>query len=356
MFPGPGVVGDAVPAPAAPAKLSRRLLPGPAPLHAVRVPQGDAPSLRSVTLPAWPLPAFRSAAWSVVPPLRPVTGPPLPLSHVQASSPVAPGLSCRLLRKATGPPSPPLPDSAPGWTPGLARSALGRAAHARHAGRVPALPPPAGGAVGGRPGWTPGRSAAVLRWSPASLAPNILPPPLLPPSAVWPSSRPASGVTLFAGLSFSRSSSSRLRPSSPLSGCRRASPRHVAAVGRRLPAAPAATCPAKLSAKQEAASGPPILRIPIRARARRGEERLRRPTAPPLFPPSRSGLRPSPSDPAKPSPRSPLRGQRGCPACPHLPTLGNHAAHGFQSLEDSRGCLPNLGRPLTRTVQASEGH
>lgn len=35
--------------------------PGPAPLHAVRVQQGDAPSLRSVTLPAWPLPAFRSA-------------------------------------------------------------------------------------------------------------------------------------------------------------------------------------------------------------------------------------------------------------------------------------------------------
>jgi len=61
MCPGPGVVGNAVPAPAAPAKLSRRLLPGPAPLHAVRVQQGDAPSLRSVTLPAWPLPAFRSA-------------------------------------------------------------------------------------------------------------------------------------------------------------------------------------------------------------------------------------------------------------------------------------------------------
>lgn len=60
-FPGPGVVGIALPAPAAPAKLSRRLLPGPAPLHAVRVQQGDVPSLRSVTLPAWPLPAFRSA-------------------------------------------------------------------------------------------------------------------------------------------------------------------------------------------------------------------------------------------------------------------------------------------------------
>ena len=110
---GPGVVGD--------------VLPGPAPLHAVRVQQGDAPSLRSVTLPAWPLPAFRSAAWSVVPPLRAGDGPPLSSSRVQASSPVAPGLSCRLLRKPTGTPSPPLPDSAPGWTPGLARTALGRA-------------------------------------------------------------------------------------------------------------------------------------------------------------------------------------------------------------------------------------
>ncbi len=41
MFPGSAMVGDAVPAPAAPAKLSRRLLPGPAPLHAVRVRQGS---------------------------------------------------------------------------------------------------------------------------------------------------------------------------------------------------------------------------------------------------------------------------------------------------------------------------
>lgn len=50
----------------------------------------------------WPLPAFRSAAWSVVPPLRPVTGPPLPLSRVQASFPVlrmaSHRLSCRLRR------------------------------------------------------------------------------------------------------------------------------------------------------------------------------------------------------------------------------------------------------------------
>jgi hypothetical protein len=42
------------------------VLRGTAPLHAVRVRQGDAPSLRSVTLPAGPLPAFRSATWSVV--------------------------------------------------------------------------------------------------------------------------------------------------------------------------------------------------------------------------------------------------------------------------------------------------
>ena len=51
-IPGPGVVGV--------------VLRGTAPLHAVRVRQGDAPSLRSVTLPAGPLPAFRSAAWLVV--------------------------------------------------------------------------------------------------------------------------------------------------------------------------------------------------------------------------------------------------------------------------------------------------
>jgi hypothetical protein len=54
-------------------------------------------------------------------------------------------------------------------------------------------------------------------------------------------------------------------------------------------------------------------------------------------------------------PRRPLRGQRDWAACPHPPMLGNHASHGFQSLEHSGGCLPNLGRPLTRTVQASEG-
>ena len=78
VIPGRGVVGD--------------VLPGPAPLHAVRVQQGDAPSLRSVTLPAWPLPAFRSAAWSVVPPLRAEDGPSLRCSRVQASSPLATGL------------------------------------------------------------------------------------------------------------------------------------------------------------------------------------------------------------------------------------------------------------------------
>ena len=70
------------------------------------------------------LPAFRSAAWSVVPPLRAVTGPPLPSSHVQAFSPLATGLLMPRARgRARGMPSPPLApsDSAPGWTPGLAR-------------------------------------------------------------------------------------------------------------------------------------------------------------------------------------------------------------------------------------------
>ena len=57
MFRDPAVVGDAVPAPAAPAKLSRRLLPGPAPLHAVRVRQGScrrrrhAPCLAAPVVP-----------------------------------------------------------------------------------------------------------------------------------------------------------------------------------------------------------------------------------------------------------------------------------------------------------------
>lgn len=77
-------------------------------------------------------------------------------------------------------------------------------------------------------------------------------------------------------------------------------------------------------------------------------------TAPTVFAQHhRSGQRPSRSDPDKPSSRRPLRGQRDCPACPPLPMLGNHAAHGFQSLADSGGRLPNLGRSWTRTAQAS---
>jgi len=130
--PRPGVVGD--------------VLPGPAPLHAVRVPQGDAPSLRSVTLPAWPLPAFRSAAWSVVPPLRAGDGPPLSSSRVQASSPLATGLLMPRARgRARGTPSPPLPDSAPGWTPGLARCGAGPRRLCSHAGRVLRFRRPPGG-------------------------------------------------------------------------------------------------------------------------------------------------------------------------------------------------------------------
>ena len=57
---------------------------------AVRVPQGDAPSLRSVTLPAWPLPSFRSAAWSVMPPLFPrasVLPPRYGLAHAACENP-----------------------------------------------------------------------------------------------------------------------------------------------------------------------------------------------------------------------------------------------------------------------------
>ena len=180
------MVGDAVPAPAAPAKLSRRLLPGPAPLHAVRVPQGDAPSLRSVTLPDLAAPGV---------PLRCVVGDSTAPGRDRPSAavvprasvlPVAPGLSCRLLRKPTGTPSPPLPDSAPGWTPGLARCGAGPRRLCSHAGRVLRFRRPPGG----------GRRASSLNTRtlgggllpmPASLAPISIPPPSLPPSAVRPS-------------------------------------------------------------------------------------------------------------------------------------------------------------------------
>ena len=192
-FPGPGVVGDAVPAPAAPAKLSRRLLPGPAPLHAVRVQQGDAPSLRSVTLPAWPLPAFRSAAWSVVPPLRAGDGPPLPLSRVQASSPVAPGLSCRVRRKSTRHAKPSAPrlrarlDAGLGkvrrWAAPLVLGTLAACLRFRR-------PPGGGRRASGLDARTLGGGLALIARFPCSEhspAASLLPPPAGPPSAVMPS-------------------------------------------------------------------------------------------------------------------------------------------------------------------------
>jgi hypothetical protein len=79
--PGPGVVGDVLPGPArsTPSAARRK--------HAAE----------GVTLPDLAAPGVALAAWSAMPPLRPVTGPPLPSSRVQAFSPVAPGLSCRVL-------------------------------------------------------------------------------------------------------------------------------------------------------------------------------------------------------------------------------------------------------------------
>ena len=50
-----------------------------------------------------------------------------------------------VLRKATGTPSPPLPDSAPGWTPGLARCGAGPRRLCSHAGRVLRFRRPPGG-------------------------------------------------------------------------------------------------------------------------------------------------------------------------------------------------------------------
>ena len=180
-YPRSGVAGD--------------VLPVPAPLHAVRVPQGDAPSLRSVTLPAWPLPAFRSAAWLVVPPLRAVTGPPLPSSRVQAFSPLATGLLMPRARgRARGTPSPPLApsDSAPGWTPGLARCGAGPRRLCSHAGHVLRFRRPPGGgrrasslnASDARRRIAPDGRCSCSAWPPAA---SFLPPPAWPPSAVWPS-------------------------------------------------------------------------------------------------------------------------------------------------------------------------
>jgi hypothetical protein len=57
--------------------------PTPSPLRSTPSASGTDRAAKGVTLRAWPLPAFRSAAWSVVPPLRPVTGPPLPSSRVR---------------------------------------------------------------------------------------------------------------------------------------------------------------------------------------------------------------------------------------------------------------------------------
>jgi len=84
--------------------------------------------LRSVTLPAWPLPAFRSAAWSVVPPLRAGGRPSAALFPRASVLPLATGLLMPRARgRARGTPSPPARPVrlAPGWTPGLARCGAG---------------------------------------------------------------------------------------------------------------------------------------------------------------------------------------------------------------------------------------
>ena len=107
--------------------------------------------------------------------------------------PVATGLLMPRARgRARGTPSPPLPDSAPGWTPGLARCGAGPRRLCSHAGRVLRFRRPPGG----------GRRASSLNASDARrrIAPDgrcscsesasrrlFLPPPAWPPSAVWPS-------------------------------------------------------------------------------------------------------------------------------------------------------------------------
>ena len=263
-FPRSGVVGD--------------VLPGPAPLHAVRVPQGDAPSLRSVTLPAWPLPAFRSAAWSVVPPLRAGDGPPLRGSRVQAFSPLATGLLMPRARgRARGTPSPPLApsDSAPGWTPGLARCGAGprRLCVARWP-RAP-LPPSAGGRSAGVRAERLDARRRSCAGRPLPLLRSCLPPPLR----------------------------CRLRRFMLLA-CRSFHHLHrltaaVAAVVRRLPAAPASGCSESESGRASSplSSGPYVCKPRSRLRPGHAVARASQRTAKPV-----------PGPPG--SPRAPARSGR----------------------------------------------
>lgn len=176
-------------------------------------------------------------------------------------------------------------------------AAPGRAACARPAGAGLRFPPPAGPPSAGVRTERAGRSAAVLRSSLTPLALNILPPPLslsaiarcasvggLPPSAVWPSSRPAFVVTLFAGLSFSRSPSSRLRPASRTArrwrACRSPPPGGSGLRSRLRPPDPQNPNPGARGEAEEHSGG----------------QRLRR-----WFRRSRSRLRRSRSHPGKPS-------------------------------------------------------
>jgi hypothetical protein len=80
-IPGPGVVGDVLPGPA-------RSTPSAA--RRKRAAEG-------VTLPDLAAPGVALAAWSAMPPLRPVTGPPLPSSRVQPSPCSLRACSCRVL-------------------------------------------------------------------------------------------------------------------------------------------------------------------------------------------------------------------------------------------------------------------
>jgi len=225
VIPRSLVVGDVLPGPA-------RSTPSAA--RRDRAAEGG-------TLPDLAAPGVALATWSVVAPLRAVTGPPLPSSRVQALSPLryaadhslmlarrlaaqtAPAASLRP-RQSQAPPlcrcravagregrrvSTGLPErvrsqsgngrrrrTAPSSSSHLdgARSKVRRWAASLVLARWPraALPPPAGPPSAGVRAERAGRSAAVCRWSPTPFA-LILPPAAssLPPSAVWPSSPPA---------------------------------------------------------------------------------------------------------------------------------------------------------------------
>ena len=250
-YPWPRVVGAVVVGPTLAAGAARGTCPAswrgwrcpPRPRSAPRRPRPAG--RRAVT-------SFRHAPCLAAPgvPLRCVVGGATAPGRGRPSAVVLPRASVlpsrsglvmpRARGRARGTPSPPLApsDSAPGWTPGLARCGAGprRLCSPRWGGA--ALPPSAGGRSAGVRAERPDARRRSCAGRPLPLLRICLPPPLccrlrLVPSAVGPSSSSGLAVMLLALLSSIRCLLSGLRPSAhrlPATG---------GAVGRRLPAAPA---------------------------------------------------------------------------------------------------------------------